>query len=188
MNTGGKAEKPARTRSLGPGVLPSDPRYGEILQFLYDEAEVLDEGRYGDWLELLTEDVLYRMPIRLNRRRRSEAPSHSDDTEIFSDDLASLRVRADRLTTSFAWAEDPPSRTRHFVTNVRVRTTDRPDELDVRSNILVYRNRLDKPVADLYSGERQDRVRRIGEAWRLASRTIFLDQAVVGASNISFLL
>lgn len=166
----------------------NDPRYGEILQLLYEEAEVLDDGRFSDWIALLTADVSYRMPLRLNRRRRSERADYSDETLIYDDDQASLKVRVDRLSTTFAWAEDPPSRTRHLITNLRVRRTANPSELEARTNFLVYRSRLDKPTPDLYSGERVDLIRRVGDAWRIASRRILLDQAVVGATNISVLL
>jgi 3-phenylpropionate/cinnamic acid dioxygenase small subunit len=160
-----------------------DPRYYKVLEFLYREAELLDSGHFSEWLGLMTEDVTYRMPMRVNRSRKV-APDYSQETEFFSEDIASLRLRVKRLGTEFAWAEIPSSRTRHLVTNVRVRQTDNPEELEVFSYILVYRNRSSSTVADLFSGERQDLLRRVGGTWRLAKRIIFLDQAVVG-SNLS---
>ncbi len=47
----------------------NDPLYSEIVDFLYTEAELIDDGRFSDWLELMTEDLIYRMPIRVNRGR-----------------------------------------------------------------------------------------------------------------------
>ncbi len=99
--------------------------------------------------------------------------------------MASLRMRVKRLGTDFAWAESPPSRTRHLVTNVRVRATNNPHELDVLSYILVYRNRSSSATADILSGERNDLVRNVEGNWRLASRKILLDQVVVGSRNLS---
>ena len=177
----------ARSHAASVPVSASEPLYGEVLDFLYAEAALLDAGDLDAWLELLTDDVTYRLPLRVNKRTRGEG-DRSDQTEIFSDDLASLRVRAARLRTAFAWAETPPSRTRHLVTNVRVWRAAAPDELDVVSYFLVYRNRSNAAAADLLSGERRDRLRRVGGEWRLAARLITLDQAVVGARNISVLL
>lgn len=171
----------------GRAVGPADPRYAEVLEFLYYEAELLDGRRFAEWLELLAEDLRYRLPIRLNRVG-GEGPDYSEDTEIFSDNLASLQLRVRRLGTGYAWAETPPSRTRHLVSNVRVRTTDNPQELDVHSYFLVYRSRASEPNADLFSGERHDLLRRTNAGWRLARRTILLDQAVVGARHLSIFL
>ena len=165
-------------------IFPGDPRYSEILQFLYHEAELLDERRFSEWLGLLEEDVNYRMPLPLNKMRTFD---YSQETDIFAENIQSLRVRVDKLTTDFAWADSPPSRTRHLVTNLRVNATDRPDVAEAYTCILVYRNRLSEPTPDLFSGERQDLLRKVNGSWRLARRTILLDQPVVGARHLSIL-
>ncbi len=161
-----------------------DPRYAEILDFLYREAELMDEGHFSNWLELMTEDLSYHMPLRVNRGRGVQ-PDYSLETEIFCDDLPSLRLRIDRLLTEYAWAEDPPSRTRHLISNVRVGATSNPNEFDVRSNFLVYRNRGNATEGDIFSGKREDLLRKVNGHWRLAKRTILLDQAVIGSRNLS---
>jgi 3-phenylpropionate/cinnamic acid dioxygenase small subunit len=164
--------------------LPSgDPLYGEALDFLYDEAELLDAGRFTEWLDLMAEDLTYRMPARQNRSHK--AKTDTTETEIFSDNIASLRLRVQRLGTDMAWAESTPSRTRHLVTNVRVRATAMPDELEVSSYILVYRDRPVPAAPSSYSGERQDLLRKVDGRWRLARRTILLDQAVLTTRNLS---
>ena len=38
----------------------------EIEDFLYQEAEMLDERNIEEWLDLLTEDIRYWMPMRRN--------------------------------------------------------------------------------------------------------------------------
>ena len=168
------------SKTIGPG----HPVYSEIVEFLYREAELLDTGRFREWLALMTDDLSYRMPIRVTRVGRKNS-DHSNEMEIFSDDLASMRLRIDRLATDSAWAEDPPSRTRHLVSNIRVKATDSPEEVEVYSYFLVYRNRGNSPTAEIFSGERQDLLRKGNTEWRLARRTMFLDQAVVGARNVS---
>ncbi len=166
----------------GGPISPGDPRYFEVLEFLYSEAELLDGRRFSEWLELLTEDISYRMPQPVTRGR---TPGYSEETEIFSENLASLRVRVRKLGTEFAWAEDPPSRTRHLVTNIRAWATARPDELEVSSSVLIYRHRSPGASADLFCGERQDLLRKIDEKWRLAKRTVLLDQNVVEARHLA---
>jgi len=161
----------------------TDPLYAEVLGFLYDEAELLDAGRFTEWLELMAEDLTYRMPARQNRSRKAKADT--TETEIFSDNIASLRLRVQRLGTDFAWAESPPSRTRHHVTNVRVRATPNPDELEVSSYVMVFRDRPAPASPSTYSGERRDILRRVDGCWRLARRTILLDQAVLTTRNLS---
>ena len=164
-----------------------DPRYAEAVQFLYFEAQLLDDQRHAEWLDLLTDDITYQMPVR--RNLRGGGPSaYSEDTNIFSENLASLRVRVRKLSTEYAWAETPPSRTRHHISNVRVSETNREDELRVSSNVLVYRTRGDDPAPDLFSAERQDLLRRVNGGWRLARRLVLLDQTVIGVRHLAILL
>jgi 3-phenylpropionate/cinnamic acid dioxygenase small subunit len=174
-------EETASRLGVGEGV------YREVCAWLYLEAELLDEGRFSDWLELLAEDIVYQAPVRLTRER---ATGNDISTEMFHFDetKATLRLRVERLKTEFAWAEDPPSRTRHFVSNVRVQAADRADELRVRSYVLVYRNRGSDPGHDLLSGERHDLLRRQDGAWRLARRCTVLDQATLGTKNLGIFL
>ena len=102
----------------------------EIEQFLYYEAELLDEHRYAEWFELFADDVRYRVPTQENRLRRDRRAGHGDldgdpephlEVALFDDDKTTLGWRVRQLETATHWAEDPPSRTRHLVSNVRVR-------------------------------------------------------------------
>jgi len=175
------------TLETGRTISPVDPVYGEILEFLYLEAALLDDGQFAEWLGLMADDLSYRLPVRLNRSRAGGGDV-AQETEIFSDTLASLQLRVRRLGTGYAWSEMPPSRTRHLVSNVRVRATSNPNELEVASAFLVYRSRLSEPNPELFSGKRDDLLRRTEAGWRLARRTILLDQAVLGARNLSIFL
>jgi 3-phenylpropionate/cinnamic acid dioxygenase small subunit len=157
----------------------------EVVTWLDTEAALLDDGRLEEWLALLTEDVGYTMPVRLTRERGSGSDSHAG-TPHFDDDAQTLRMRVERLKTEFAWAEDPPSRTRRFVTNVRPQPT--ADGVEVRSYLLVYRNRGDDARHDLLSGERRDTLRWANGGWRLARRVVVLDQATLGTKNLAIFL
>ncbi|MEV0975141.1 aromatic-ring-hydroxylating dioxygenase subunit beta [Microtetraspora glauca] len=156
----------------------------EVEQFLYAEAELLDARGFREWLDLLTEDVRYWMPTRTNRSIREYALEVAGPGEMahYDDDLGSLTTRVRRIESNQAWSEDPPSRTRRFVTNVRIK----PDgsELAVRSSLLVYQHRLEREV-NVFAAERQDVLRRTHDGLRIASRKVLLDQTVVLANNIS---
>ena len=161
----------------------------EIEQFLYREAAIIDDRRYVDWLELFTDDCLYYMPTRYNRTRREAALefSRADEVAHFDDDKASLRVRVKRLLTGQAWAEDPPSRTRHMITNVRIEWLD-AGELLVHCCFHTHRARLERDV-ETFIGRREDTLRRQPDGdWRIAKRVLFLDQTVLLAKNVSIFL
>src|SRR5699024_2300776 len=86
----------------------------EIEQWLYYEAELLDDLNFDDWFELLHQDIIYKMPLRINEHG-FEKPTYTENTLLFDDDIHTLKLRIDRLKTDLAWAEIPPSRTRHNV-------------------------------------------------------------------------
>jgi 3-phenylpropionate/cinnamic acid dioxygenase small subunit len=158
----------------------------EIEQFLYREADILDRRRYRDWLELLTDDIEYWMPIRTTRSAGDEEQEFAKPGEgaFFDDKRHHLEERVKKLYTGFSWSEDPPSRTRHMVSNVRI--IDRPSdsELFVECNFLIYRTRLARDE-DIWVGRREDTLRRENGEWKIAKRHIFLDQVALGSKNLS---
>ncbi|MET9844842.1 3-phenylpropionate/cinnamic acid dioxygenase subunit beta [Streptomyces ossamyceticus] len=175
-----------------PLSLDEDIRLHFEVQRLYaTEARLLDQHRYADWLELLADDLHYWAPVRTNRLRRQQALADGAPGEvaIFDETKASLAWRIRRFDSGMAWAEDPPSRTRHLITNILVRAADEPGEYVAESSFLCYRNRLEREV-DLYAGGRTDVLRRDPDDGRLliARRTILLDQNVLLAKNISTFL
>jgi 3-phenylpropionate/cinnamic acid dioxygenase small subunit len=168
------------------GMRPVIDLEREIAAFLYREAELLDSNRLEEWLGTLTEDVTYEMPVRVTRE--------GDDTQVssemshFSEDRHSLELRVKRLRTDFGWAENPPSRTRRFISNIRVKPTSDQNEVKARSYFLLYRSRGTSPQVDLISGERQDILRKAGAQWKLASRFIIVDQTVLSTRNLAIFL
>jgi 3-phenylpropionate/cinnamic acid dioxygenase small subunit len=165
----------------------------EVEQFYYEEAELLDDGRFTDWLDLLAEDLDYWMPTRTNRLRRQQALSIASRGEaaLYDETKQSLAWRIRRFDSGMAWAEDPPSRTRHLVTNVVVTHVDpeqhdgfTAEDLEVRSAFLVYRNRLEREE-NVFAGRRTDLLRRADGRLQVARRVILLDQSVLQAKNLS---
>ncbi len=157
----------------------------EISQFLYDEAARLDGWQFRPWLALLSDDIVYTMRTNTNAqtrdRRKGKGPA---TTWIFNDNKLQLERRVARLETGMAWAEEPPSRTRHLITNISVFATDNPDEFEVRLNYLLYRSQKEKDETT-YVGQRLDRVRRNGDSWLICHRDISLDQVVLTSHNLS---
>jgi len=161
-----------------------------VEDFLFLEAELLDDRKLREWLDLLTDDVRYWMPIRHNPLERPEDVSEElakpGEGYYFDDDKKSLRIRVERLYAKNAWAEMPPSRTRHLISNIRIKKDDGV-EISVYSNFIVYRTRMEADE-DIFVGTRQELLRRVDGALKIFKRTIILDQAVLNAKNISVFL
>jgi 3-phenylpropionate/cinnamic acid dioxygenase small subunit len=158
----------------------------EIHDFYAHEAELLDERRWEEWIDLFGEEAEYTAPLRVTRK--SPAPDVIEEIGHFDDTKASLNLRARRLRTDVAWAEDPPSHTRRLVTNIRIRPGETEGTYVVRTNFLLYRSRHDHGEYDLIVGERQDTLRRDGEGWLIARRRILIDQSSLSTKNLGVFL
>jgi len=159
----------------------------EVQDFLIHEARLLDDRSFDEWLDLFTDDVVYWMPERVNpldSNDPADSVSKPGDLALFEDTKDTLRTRVARLATGMAWAEVPPSRTRHLITNIQVDTGETESEIRVRSNFLVYRTQLEHSH-DTFVGMRDDTLRKVSGQWKIARRTILLDQAVLSAPNLS---
>lgn len=165
----------------------SDERHLAAHQFLVEEAHLLDTGRFDDWLALVTDDIEYLMPVRVTSANDTlEADVRTMDH--FSEDRYSLRLRVERFASKSAWAEDPRSRQRHHVTNVRTFVGSGPDEMRVESGLLLFRSRGDQQDSDLLSAGRDDNLRRVDGVWRLARRVVEVDEAVLRTQNLAVFL
>ncbi|MCK0089454.1 aromatic-ring-hydroxylating dioxygenase subunit beta [Rhodococcus sp. F64268] len=164
----------------------SDPRHVDVVDFLHYEAELLDNLEERRWLsELVSRDIEYQVPVR-ETVERARGTGFSATTFHLKENLGSLDSRVTRGETKYAWAEDPPSRVRHFVTNIRVRPHESADDLiRVKSNILIYRTRQSQTTPQMLSGERDDVLRREGGELKLLRRTVYLDLSVIGTHNLS---
>jgi biphenyl 2,3-dioxygenase beta subunit len=172
-------------------LLPRDERIAamvrqyEIERFYYDEAALLDSHRYEEWLALFSDDAHYFMPIRRTRTQRELDKEFTRPGEMafFNDTKTLLAGRIKKLQSGRSWAEDPPSRTRHLVTNIRV-IEDDGRKLEVESNFHVYRTRLNSEETS-WIGSRRDVLRRVDGSFQIADRQIFLEQTVLLSRNLS---
>jgi phthalate 3,4-dioxygenase subunit beta len=175
----------------------NDTRHLQAHQFLVDEAYLLDAQQYDIWLDMLTDDVRYVMPVRVTTARGAGFDT-SPGMAHFDEDKYSLRQRVARFATEHAWTEDPPSRLRHFITNVRTfECEDQPDNahLIVESAELLFRSRGDVNESALLSCGREDLLRWCDnpqkspqKTWKLARRKIIADESVLRMQNLAVFL
>jgi len=135
--------------------------------FLYDEADLLDGWKLDEWLALCSDDVVYEIPA-------TTLPDGSASSSLFlvHDDRFMLESRVKRLLSRSAHAENPRSRTRRLITNVRVGTTD-DGQVALRSSFYVLRFRNDE--MHHYVGTYQHRLRPTADGLRITYRRATLD-------------
>lgn len=165
----------------------------ELRSFLAYEAECLDDHRLHDWYDLLTEDVTYEVPRRIVKEVGDDVSPFSEKSFHLQEDADSLRARIDRYDKDYAWSENPPSRTRRIVSNVRIdavdgEASDDGAEVETRNNFVMLRLRNEEYDPVFFSGERRDLLRRVDGRLRLADRRVLLDQTVIGSQNLSVFL
>jgi p-cumate 2,3-dioxygenase subunit beta len=157
------------------------PSRQEVEDLLYREAALLDEWRLEEWLDMLTDDAIYQVPS-------TDAPEGDarNTLYIIADDALRIRSRVKQLLGKSAWAENPYSRTRRIITNVRVPGADGENIL-VTANFAVYRMRYE--TVDTYVGRYDYKLARFGKELKIRERRAILDnEALRPHGKISFIL
>lgn len=175
------------TGRAGPPLPFSDPRHLAAHQWLTDEAWLLDAQAYENWLDMLADDVRYVMPVRVTTALGTGFDT-SPGMAHFDEDKYSLSRRVARFRTEHAWTEDPPSRLRHHLSNVRTFAAADPGYLIAESATLLFRSRGDVLAGALVSAGREDLLRHTPAGWKLARRTIMVDDAVIRMQNLAIFL
>jgi p-cumate 2,3-dioxygenase beta subunit len=157
------------------------PSRQEVEDLLYHEAALLDEWRLEEWLELLTEDAIYQIPP-------TDVPEGDARNTLFiiADDVLRIRSRVKQLLGKSAWAENPHSRTRRMITNVRVLGAENENIL-ITANFAVHRMRYES--VDTYIGRYNYKLVRHENQLRIRERRVVLDnEALRPHGKISFIL
>ncbi|HKV53197.1 MAG TPA: aromatic-ring-hydroxylating dioxygenase subunit beta [Candidatus Binataceae bacterium] len=153
----------------------------EVEDFLFAEAALLDEWRLQEWLELLTEDATYLVPPT-----DISGADPADTLFLIADDAMRIRSRVRQLLGKSAWAENPPSRTRRIISNVRILGRD-DDSVRIAANFAVYRMRFE--LVDTYVGRYEYLLVRRNNQLRIRERKAILDlEALRPHGKISFIL
>ena len=156
-----------------------------LQQALFREARLLDEERLSEWMEMLTDDVVYRMRLTSRRFRKDRAaPLAVGHGYIVDDNRERLSLRIKRLQSGYVWAEDPPNHVRRLLSNVEIMAGESTDEKQVHSVLLLHRSRIDNQGRRLIAG-RTDRWRNVEGRWLLAIRDISLDHSTVPDTNLN---
>ena len=162
----------------------------EIEDFFLAEADLLDEREYDQWLDLLTEDIVYWMPLRKNvsYQDRDKDITTEDDLAWFHDDKDTLRKRVKQIQTGIHWADEPISRISHVITNIRlaepITSLAEGEQTTTKCRFIVYRNRVEDET-DLLVGRREDTLVRTNGKLMICRRKIILDQSVLLAKNLT---
>jgi 3-phenylpropionate/cinnamic acid dioxygenase small subunit len=188
MTTTEQATAPAQDAQPRQRVHYGEREHFEIVEFLEDEATLLDSGKLLEWVGLMAVDVRYQMPVR-STRDLIDGSEFSDGMFMFDETIMTLGIKATRLAaTTSAWAEKPPSRTRRHVTNIRVFRTGVEGEYEVTSSLLLLRNRYQEHNYEIISARRVDTLRRQDGGLKIAKRLIYSDQATLGTQNLAIFL
>ncbi len=154
----------------------------QVEDFLYAEAALLDAWKLDEWLTLLTDDAVYRVPS--NDRPESDP---KDTLFTIADDIHRIRARVTRLKNTSAHAEFPRSRTRRMISNVRIVEQD-AQTVKVEANFIVYRFRRNESVYQ-FVGQYRYALRITGDGFRIASREAIIDAIELGSlASVSFIL
>lgn len=180
-------ESASRVQRTGTSLDFADPRHLAAHRWLVDETYLLDAQEYEEWLDLLTEDIHYIMPVRVTTALGA-GYSTSPGMAHWDEDKYSLSRRVARFATEHAWTEDPPSRLRHYLTNVRAFATTDSDHLIVDSAVLLFRSRGDVNEPSYVSVGREDLLRFVDGRWMLARRILTADESVLRTQNLAVFL
>lgn len=176
--------------------LPRDAQYydikREVEEFLFDEANLLDERQFKAWLDTLADDLEYFMPMTFNvkfgQHATREHTSRDNQMSWFHEGKWTLTKRAEQILTGVHWAEEPLSRVCRLVSNVQLSAlTTNADgclEVDVSSRFLIYQNRCEYEQY-FFVGDRKDRLRKSHQDWKLARREIHIHQNVLLTKNLT---
>ncbi len=182
--------------ATGNSAIERTPQYyrlkADAEDFYFREADLLDERRFREWLDILADDLVYFMPIRRNvkfgQHAARENTKHGEGISWFDEDKWTLSKRVDQILTGVHYAEEPLSRITHMIGNVQIKAVrpdlDKPSELEVTSRFLLYQNRVEYETYT-FVGRRNDTIRITDAGWKVARREILLEQNVLLANNLT---
>jgi 3-phenylpropionate/cinnamic acid dioxygenase small subunit len=169
-------------------ALPDLHLWHDINQFYIREARLLDDLDFHAWVDLFSDDCTYWVPIVSNRVGKETGQETTKPGELahFEEDKTSLKNRAKRLDSGRAWAETPPGRTRHFITNLEVEPGEHASQYRTRSSFLLWRSHLETDQ-EIFSGFRRDvLIRDLSDRSRIniKQREVILDHAVLTQKSL----
>ncbi|HLR51785.1 MAG TPA: aromatic-ring-hydroxylating dioxygenase subunit beta [Candidatus Avamphibacillus sp.] len=138
----------------------------DVVDFLYMEAELIDEWKLNEWAALFTEDGTYTIPPIGD-------PDASPLTSIFyvDDDRTRLQDRAERLLKKEAHVEYPHSTTVQNYHNIRVNNLD-SELITVKCNFTTHRTK--REVVDTFVGKQEFELAHVNNQLSIKSKRVVL--------------
>ena len=181
-------------------LLASPEQQRELERFYFHEARLLDNRQYQQWLGLVSKDIVYLMPSRINvainNRDRGNEQMLGVDRELEGADSLGcplreesylhLMVRVERAYKINSWSENPPPRTRRLIANIELMARD-GDALSVLSNFHLYYARPGHADC-IYSGQRRDTLLQLDDSYQLKRRELVMDYATIELPTLGLLL
>jgi benzoate/toluate 1,2-dioxygenase beta subunit len=109
----------------------------EVEQFLYQQAALLDDKKWQDWIDLFAADGIYWMPPDASYQTWDGQPA------IFAEDRNLMTVRMLRVLHPDAWSQRPLWGTNHVVSNVQIQNSKKNGNVVVRSRFHMMELRRD---------------------------------------------
>ena len=168
----------------------------DVEQFYYREARILDNREYQQWLRLVTTDVEYRVPVRYipqpdSKKKETEAflgveqeLSQGLEPDFRKENFFILSLRVMRAFKLNSWTDNPPARTRRFISNVEVLPSDQEGCYQVYSNTMIYHSRHQKDN-HTFTAQRKDLLRIEKGEFKIAKREVIIDWNVITGPSLS---
>lgn len=155
---------------------------GQVEDFLYHEAALLDDWLLDDWQALLTDDATYYVPP--NDHLDGD---HRSTLFLIADDRERIRQRIIRIKDPNCHAEYPKSRTKRMISNVRILASD-GDLITVAANFVCYRFRRYERIRE-YVGSYRHVLKQSGDTFKIKERRVLIDAHELGSlGSVSFIL
>lgn len=169
-------------------ISSADPVYASVMDFYHYEADLLDNARYDEWLNCLAEDAIYIMPVRMTMSKDvgNTLPETTGDVRsgYYDDTRQTLAMRLGNVAQRNAWGEVPGSRTRRFISNLRLRRVD-DRHVEAVTNILFTSIREAELAPDIIVGERHDTIIVGAEGPLILKRAIYSDNGAIPARALT---
>ena len=180
-------------------VATTSVQHRELERFYFHEARLLDSRQYQQWLALVSPDISYQVPSRVNvqvdNRERGNEHMIGVERELEGPDsmgcpvreetYVHLMVRVERAYKINSWSENPPARTRRIVGNIEL-MAEEAGELTVWSNFHLHWARPGNETV-LYCGQRRDLLQSQEEGYLIRQREVILDYADIELPTLGLL-
>lgn len=160
-------------------TIATRPTREQVEDFLFQEADLIDEGKLNEWLALFAKDAIYWVPCN------KDDLDPSREVSIIYDNIDHLEDRVWRLKSGLPHSADPFPRTRHLITNVRVGQLD-GDLLSIRSGFILTEVR--RGIQKIYTGWYDHQLRLSNGEFLIAFKKVILLNNNDYIDNLSFIL